>query len=188
MCSVSRSRRTASAKASTCSSIDTSAGDVATRVPWRACDRQSRLVSAMPSEDTSHIATSQPMATSCNASSRPIPEPPPVTTAIFPSKLFTAISLCGRRTPRLGGVWSRSRCRRGRRSPPGSVSSEFYGEQLVGAMGLRALLLVELVAQDRGMAVNLLAYPHDVAKRRMFGGHPPRREGKRVHLREVDVA
>ena len=35
------------------------------------------------------------------------------------------------------------------------------------------------------MAVDLLARPHNVAERPMLGGHPPRREGKRVHLLEV---
>ncbi len=36
--------------------------------------------------DTSHRATLQPSAASCLASSRPIPVPPPVTTAILPAK------------------------------------------------------------------------------------------------------
>src|SRR3954470_13385668 len=49
---------------------------------------QSRLVSAMASAETSHIATLQPSATSWRASSRPIPVPPPVMTAVFPAKSF----------------------------------------------------------------------------------------------------
>src|SRR6516162_11558033 len=66
--------------------------NVVTRVPCRACDRHSRWVSATPSGNISHIATSHPAAASCSASSRPMPEPPPVTTAIFPAKLFMPIS------------------------------------------------------------------------------------------------
>src|SRR6266481_4861012 len=54
---------------------------------------QSRLVSAIASAETSHIATLQPSATSCRASSRPMPVPPPVMTAIFPAKSFMGGSL-----------------------------------------------------------------------------------------------
>jgi hypothetical protein len=49
------------------------------------------LVRTMFSADTSQIATEQPSAESCSASSRPIPVPPPVTTARFPRKLFIAL-------------------------------------------------------------------------------------------------
>ena len=49
---------------------------------------QSRLVSAIASGETSHMATLQPSATSWRASSRPIPVPPPVMTANFPAKSF----------------------------------------------------------------------------------------------------
>src|SRR5271163_4672768 len=48
----------------------------------------SRCVSAIPSAETSHIATLQASAASWRTSSRPIPEPPPVTTAILPAKSF----------------------------------------------------------------------------------------------------
>src|SRR5579864_4382938 len=49
---------------------------------------QSRLVSAMFSAETSHMATLQPSAASWRASSRPMPVPPPVITAILPAKSF----------------------------------------------------------------------------------------------------
>src|ERR1700731_1445817 len=49
---------------------------------------QSRFVSAIASAKTSHVATLQPSATSWRTSSRPIPVPPPVTTAILPAKSF----------------------------------------------------------------------------------------------------
>src|SRR5690349_4224446 len=44
----------------------------------------------MFSSDTSHIATWQPSAESWRASSRPIPVPPPVTTAMRPSNRSTS--------------------------------------------------------------------------------------------------
>src|ERR1700737_3354467 len=49
---------------------------------------QSRFVSAIASAKTSHVATLQPSGTSWRTSSRPIPVPPPVTTAILPAKSF----------------------------------------------------------------------------------------------------
>src|SRR5215468_85531 len=48
----------------------------------------SRLVSAIAAADTSHMATLQPSATSWRASSRPMPVPPPVMTAILPARSF----------------------------------------------------------------------------------------------------
>lgn len=52
-------------------------------------------VSAMFSAETSHMATLQPSATSCRTSSRPMPVPPPVTTAIFPAKSFIDVPFRG---------------------------------------------------------------------------------------------
>src|ERR1700736_3062699 len=73
------------------SSIETSATWVVTRSPCGSFSTsQSRLVSAIASAETSHIATLQPSATSWRASSRPMPVPPPVTTAILPLKSFIA--------------------------------------------------------------------------------------------------
>jgi hypothetical protein len=66
-----------------------------------AAARQSRSVSAMFASDTSHIATEQPSAAKASASSRPIPVPPPVMTAIFPAKSFSAIILA----PELPGLF-----------------------------------------------------------------------------------
>src|SRR5476649_416432 len=53
----------------------------------RSC-RQSRSVSARPLTETSHMAMLTPSATSWRTSSRPMPEPPPVTTAIRPARSF----------------------------------------------------------------------------------------------------
>src|ERR1700719_3624165 len=48
----------------------------------------SLCVSARPVGETSHVATLQASATSWRTSSRPIPEPPPVTTAVLPANSF----------------------------------------------------------------------------------------------------
>src|SRR6185312_16787505 len=83
-CSQSSSRKRLS-----WSSLETSAMWVVTRRPCGSFSTsQSRLVSAIVLADTSHIATLQPSATSWRASSRPMPVPPPVMTAVFPAKTF----------------------------------------------------------------------------------------------------
>src|ERR1700704_5524196 len=71
------------------SSTDTSAICVVMRRPCgNFSTSQSRLVSASALAEISHIATLQPSAASWRASSRPMPVPPPVMTAIFPAKSF----------------------------------------------------------------------------------------------------
>src|SRR3954463_8871100 len=80
---------TSSRKRSTSASRDTSARCEVRRTPcgnpaaWQSC-----AVSARPRAETSHIATWQPWATSWRTSSRPMPDPPPVTTAILPENSF----------------------------------------------------------------------------------------------------
>jgi len=77
------------AKSLDCAASDTSARCVVTRSPCGSpAVSQSCRVSAIPSSETSHIATLQASAASWRTSSRPMPEPPPVTTAIFPAKSF----------------------------------------------------------------------------------------------------
>src|SRR5262249_39309141 len=61
---------------------------------------QSLCVSARPVGETSHIATLQASATSWRTSSRPIPLPPPVTTAVLPANSV----MCA--PPVLGTRWS----------------------------------------------------------------------------------
>src|SRR6202022_4135182 len=61
---------------------------------------QSRFVSAIASAKTSQVATLQPSATSWRTSSRPIPLPPPVTTAILPAKSFICRASLGLLTDR----------------------------------------------------------------------------------------
>ena len=58
-------------------------------------------------------------------------------------------------------------------------------EHFVGAAGFCARLLVELVARDGGLSVDLLAGPHDVAQGRVLGGDPPGCEGQCVHLLQI---
>ena len=71
----------------TCASSDTSHTCVVIRVrPAPGLGQRLRLGHVLG--DTSQIATWQPSAASCRASSRPMPVPPPVTTASFPRKLF----------------------------------------------------------------------------------------------------
>ena len=62
--------------------------------PPVACsrDRGSRNRAVTPARaDTSQIAIAQPSATNCRTSSRPIPEPRPVTTAILPQNPFIGL-------------------------------------------------------------------------------------------------
>src|SRR5215469_379026 len=89
MWSVWCARATSSRNACTCASLETSARKVVMRVPREAFASHSAFVWDMVSCDTSHMAMWAPSALSCSASSRPIPVPPPVITAIFPWKLFT---------------------------------------------------------------------------------------------------
>src|SRR5215472_9653446 len=85
MRSVACCAMTSSRKRSTSGSRDTSATCTVRRTPcgspaaWHAC-----WVSAKRRADTSHVATWQPSATNWRTSSRPMPDPPPVTTAILP--------------------------------------------------------------------------------------------------------
>ena len=87
--SVSCCLATSAAKRLTSSSSETSATWVVMRRPCgRRSTSHSRLVSAIAAADTSHMATLQPSATSWRASSRPMPVPPPVMTAIRPARSF----------------------------------------------------------------------------------------------------
>src|SRR5215831_9440649 len=92
---------TSSRNRSTCVRSATSAMCVVTRSPCgNPAASQSLCVSARPVCETSHIATLQASATSWRTNSRPIPLPPPVTTAVLPANSVIASSL---------GCWRRSR-------------------------------------------------------------------------------
>src|SRR5450755_598187 len=77
--SSSRNRRT-------CASSDTSQAWLVTRTTGGAPARAVAAASATAPEFRSHAATEQPCAASWRTSSRPMPEPPPVTTASLPVK------------------------------------------------------------------------------------------------------
>src|SRR5262245_23785087 len=79
---------TSSRKRFTWRSSETSHTCVVTRVPAGASWRHSAWLSSMCCGETSHMAMWQPSPASSLASSRPIPVPPPVTTAILPAKSF----------------------------------------------------------------------------------------------------
>src|SRR5579871_2517778 len=83
---------TSSQKRATCAGSETSAIWVVTRSPCaNPAASHSWRFSPIPSGVTSHIATLHASAASSRTSSRPIPDPPPVTTAIRPASSFIAI-------------------------------------------------------------------------------------------------
>src|SRR6516162_6733446 len=86
---------TSSRNRSTCVRSATSAMCVVTRSPCcNPAASHSLCVSARPVGETSHIATLQASATSWRTSSRPIPLPPPVTTAVLPANPVMCVLSC----------------------------------------------------------------------------------------------
>src|SRR5947208_4026216 len=86
---------TSSRNRSTCVRSATSAVCVVTRSPCgNPAASHSLCVSARPVGETSHIATLQASATSWRTSSRPIPLPPPVTTAVLPTNSVMCVLPC----------------------------------------------------------------------------------------------
>src|ERR1700724_1705671 len=86
---------TSSRNRSTCVRSATSAMCVVTRSPCgNPAASHSLCVSARPVGETSHIATLQASATSWRTSSRPIPLPPPVTTAVLPANSVMSVLPC----------------------------------------------------------------------------------------------
>src|SRR6185295_11012466 len=86
---------TSSRNRSTCVRSATSAMCVVTRSPCgNPAASHSLCVSTRPVGETSHIATLQASATSWRTSSRPIPLPPPVTTAVLPANSVMCVLSC----------------------------------------------------------------------------------------------
>src|SRR5499425_3121401 len=86
---------TSSRNRSTCVRSATSAMCVVTRSPCgNPAASHSLCVSARPVGETSHVATLQASATSWRTSSRPIPPPPPVTTAVLPTNSVMCVLPC----------------------------------------------------------------------------------------------
>src|SRR6202045_1002647 len=103
---------------------------------------QSRRVSAIPSAETSHIATLQASATSWRTSSRPMPLPPPVTTAVLPanSVMFASVAFRGRSrygpSPTSPPVGKRSAGAMSGRQAPADLARELLEEiDIVGVLG-----------------------------------------------------
>src|SRR6516164_11535450 len=85
---------TSSRNRSTCVRSATSAMCVVTRSPCgNPTASHSPCVSAWPVGETSHIATLQASATNWRTSSRPMPLPPPVTTAVLPANSVMCVPL-----------------------------------------------------------------------------------------------
>src|SRR5579859_6784958 len=87
-CSLSSSSR----NRSTCPSSATSQVCPVTWTPGEAAARARLTVSAIVSAFRSQAATEQPCSASCRVSSRPMPDPPPVTTASFSANDSIAIT------------------------------------------------------------------------------------------------
>src|SRR6516225_8994565 len=86
---------TSSRNRSTCVPSATSAMCVVTRSPCgNPAASHSLWVSARPVGETSHVATLQASATSWQTSSRPIPLPPPMTTAVLPANSVMCVLSC----------------------------------------------------------------------------------------------
>src|SRR3984893_14233185 len=95
---------------------------VVTRSPCgKPAASHSFWLSAKPVGETSHIATLQASATNWRTSSRPMPLPPPVTTAVLPANSVMRTSLAFRGRSRYGP----------------SATSPPVGESSVGAMSDR---------------------------------------------------
>src|SRR5262249_20817796 len=83
-CSVACAVSSSSRNRSTCASSATSQAWLVTTTPGGAPSRATAAVSATASAFRSQAATEHPCAASWRTSSRPMPEPPPVTTASLP--------------------------------------------------------------------------------------------------------
>src|SRR5262245_13572877 len=103
---------TSSRKPCIWASFVTSARCVVTRTPGGASFSARTAVSLMLSTLTSHVATEHPSAASWITSSRPIPVPPPVTTASLPTKESTRRPYPGASPPRPEGLPPRGRAMR----------------------------------------------------------------------------
>src|ERR1700757_218060 len=144
---------TSSRNRSTCVRSATSTMCVVTRRPCgNPAASHSLCVSARPVGETSHIATLQASATNWRTSSRPIPLPPPVTTAVLPanSVMCTSPSFRGAIQIRPFAYLSAGgEARRGAmsgRQPPASLARELLEEiDIVGALGRPADELIDLM-------------------------------------------
>src|SRR5215472_13808478 len=128
---------------------------VVTRSPWgNPAASQSLRVSARPVGETSHIATLQASATSWRTSSRPIPLPPPVTTAVLPanSVMCTSLAFWGPSDTAFAYLSTGGEARRGAmsgRQTPADLARELLEEiDIVGALGRPADQFIDLMGAE----------------------------------------
>src|SRR5215469_16389702 len=143
---------TSSRNRSTCVRSATSAICVVTRSPCgNPAASQSLCVSARPADETSHIATLQASATSWRTSSRPIPLPPPVTTAVLPanSVMCTSLAFWGPSDTAFAYLSTGGEAQRGAmsgRQTPADLARELLEEiDIVGALGRPADQFIDLI-------------------------------------------
>src|SRR6201993_944145 len=131
-------------------------------------------VSARPVGETSHIATLQASATSWRTSSRPIPLPPPVTTAILPANSVMCTSLAfWRRSPLLPlrrwgrAVWGTM----SGRQTPANLARELLEEiDIISALGRPADQFIDLMGVWPDQNAPLVGLDTVEDDRRRFGG------------------
>src|SRR6516225_5975027 len=147
---------TSSRNRSTCVRSATSAMCVGTRSPCgNPAAAHSLCVSARPVGETSHVAILHASATNWRTSSRPMPLPPPVTTAVLPanSVMCTFLAFRSRSRSRYGrsylsaGGEARSvRAMSGRQAPPDLARELLEEIDIVGVLGGPADQFIDLMS------------------------------------------
>src|SRR6516165_885696 len=169
---------TSSRNRSTCVRSATSTMCVVTRSPCgnRAASH-SLWVSARPVGETSHIATLQASATNWRTSSRPMPLPPPVTTAVLPanSVMCTSLSSSGaieiRPFAYLSAGGEAQLGAMSGRQPPASLARELLEEiDIIGALGRPADQFIDLMGVWPDQNAPLVGLDSVEDDRRRFGG------------------
>src|ERR1700730_16100173 len=169
---------TSSRNRSTCVRSATSTMCVVTRSPCgKPAASHSLCVSARPVGETSHIATLQASATNWRTSSRPLPLPPPVTTAVLPANSVMCTSLAFRGRSRYGPsptsppVGQRGVGELSGRQAPANFARELLEEiDIVGALGRPADQSIDLMGVWPDQNAPLVGLDSVEDDRRRFGG------------------
>src|SRR3984893_16200883 len=151
---------------------------VVTRSPCgKPAASHSLCVSARPVGETSHIATLQASATNWRTSSRPLPLPPPVTTAVLPANSVMCTSLAFRGRSRYGPsptsppVGQRGVGELSGRQAPANFARELLEEiDIVGALGRPADQSIDLMGVWPDQNAPLVGLDSVEDDRRRFGG------------------
>src|SRR5216683_2683174 len=169
---------TSSRNRSTCVRSATSAMCVVTRSPCgNPAASHSLCVSARPVGETSHIATLQASATNWRTNSRPMPLPPPVTTAVLPANSVLCTSLAFRGRSRYGPsptsppVGKRSVGAMSGRQAPANLARELLEEiDIVGALRRPADQSIDLMGVWPDQNAPLVGLDSVEDDRRRLGG------------------